>query len=307
MAIEYAIIVRNKTRLETLVERFNTRAQARFYIERSGGRFEDYEEEHQRFELALAEVQRQLSRHIRYKLVDRSFLPSFIFADNQAIIVIGQDGLVANTAKYANGRPIIGVNPDPERYDGVLLPFTPGSFLPAFEKVVLEQFVYTTASFAEARLNDGQRLMAFNDLFIGASTHISARYRIAYKNQQEDHSSSGVIVSTKAGSTGWMSSVFNMAFGIQAAVKAEPARSSALHLKSDQLLFAVREPFASRRSQTGIQMGLITRGQPLEIESYMTNYGVIFSDGIEKDFIHFNAGSRAVIGLAEEQAILVQP
>ena len=34
MRIEYAIIVKNKTRLETLIERFNTKEQAKFYIER---------------------------------------------------------------------------------------------------------------------------------------------------------------------------------------------------------------------------------------------------------------------------------
>jgi len=30
MSIEYAIIVKNKTRLESLIERFNTKAQAKF-------------------------------------------------------------------------------------------------------------------------------------------------------------------------------------------------------------------------------------------------------------------------------------
>ena len=39
MSIEYAIIVKNKTRLEALIERFNTKAQAKFYIERSRWRF----------------------------------------------------------------------------------------------------------------------------------------------------------------------------------------------------------------------------------------------------------------------------
>jgi hypothetical protein len=37
MSIDYAIIIKNKTRLETLVERFNTKQQAKFYIERQGG------------------------------------------------------------------------------------------------------------------------------------------------------------------------------------------------------------------------------------------------------------------------------
>ena len=52
MNVEYAIIVKNKTRLETLIERFNTRDQAKFYIERLGGNFEDYVVEHDVFNLA---------------------------------------------------------------------------------------------------------------------------------------------------------------------------------------------------------------------------------------------------------------
>jgi hypothetical protein len=63
-------------------------------------------------------------------------------------------------------------------------------------------------------LNDGQRLLAFNDLFIGASSHISARYKISFNQNSEEHSSSGLIVSTPAGSTGWLSSIFNMAYGV---------------------------------------------------------------------------------------------
>ena len=65
MRIEYAIIVKNKTRLETLIERFNTKEQAKFYIERSGGNFVDYEIEHKNFHHSLSLVQRQLSKIVK--------------------------------------------------------------------------------------------------------------------------------------------------------------------------------------------------------------------------------------------------
>ena len=122
MSIEYAIIIKNKTRLESLIERFNTKAQAKFYIESSGGSFEDYENEDHNFHESLSSVQRQLSKIIKNKIVERVYLPSFIFNPNQVAIVIGQDGLVANAAKYVNQIPIIAVNPDFKRYDGALLP-----------------------------------------------------------------------------------------------------------------------------------------------------------------------------------------
>jgi hypothetical protein len=37
----------------------------------------------------------------------------------------------------------------------------------------------------------------------------------------------------------------------------------------------------------------------------MAEHGVIFSDGIEADFLAFNAGARATIGIAERQGLLV--
>jgi NAD kinase len=305
MSIEYAIIVKNKTRLETLVERFNTKAQAKFYIERSGGNFEDYEIEDGNFHASLSLVQRQLSKVVKNKIVERNFLPSFLFNEKQVVIVIGQDGLVANTAKYVNEIPIIAVNPDIERYDGFLLPFNPDNFIVAVQKVIANNFNAKTVTLAEATLNDGQRLLAFNDLFIGASSHVSARYKISYNNKTEEHSSSGIIVSTQAGSTGWLSSVFNMTFGMHKFIEKDNSKKKVAKLKDNQLLFAVREPFQSKKTQADLSAGILTSQTKLVLESYMPINGVIFSDGIETDFLSFNSGAIATIGTAKEKAKLV--
>jgi len=304
MKIEYAIIVKNKTRLESLIERFNTKAQAEFYIERSGGNFEDYEVEHETFQKSLVSLQTQLSKLIKNKMVERVYLPSFIFSEKNLIIVIGQDGLVANTAKYSKNCPIIAVNPDKNRYDGILLPFDTSDFIGGVENVISDRYNAKIVRFAEAKLNDGQRLLAFNDLFIGVSSHVSARYKISYNNQAEEQSSSGLIVSTQAGSTGWLSSVFNMAYGVTGLFEKDlkPKRPK---LKENELLFVVREPFQSVRTQIGITTGVIKDRQSLSIESLMPANGVIFSDGIETDFLKFNSGAIATIGIAEETAKLV--
>jgi hypothetical protein len=231
-------------------------------------------------------------------------LPSFIFSDKNLIIVIGQDGLVANTAKYSNNCPIIAVNPDKDRYDGILLPFDTSDFVHGVENVITNRYNAKTVRFAEAKMNDGQRLLAFNDLFIGVSSHVSARYTISYNNRKEEQSSSGLIVSTQAGSTGWLSSVFNMAYGVTGLFEKnlKPKRPK---LKDTELLFAVREPFRSVRTQIGITAGVIKSQQHLSIESLMPANGVIFSDGIETDFLKFNSGAIATIGIAKETAKLV--
>jgi NAD kinase len=305
MSVEYAIIIKNKTRLETLIERFNTKAQAKFYIERSGGDFNDYEREHEVFHQSLSTVQRNLSTVLKHKIVERSFLPSFIFNENQVIVTVGQDGLVANTAKYVKQIPMIAVNPDRERYDGVLLPFHPDTFLSAIDSVVTNNYKSKLTSFAEAKLNDGQRLLAFNDLFIGAASHVSARYQLTYKSKTEEHSSSGIIVSTQAGSTGWLSSIFNMSYGIHKFIEKNNSKKKYAKLQDSQLMFAVREPFASKRTQVETTAGIITEQAKLIIQSFMPNNGLIFSDGVEADFLKFNSGAIATIGIAEEKANLV--
>jgi NAD kinase len=304
MSVEYAIIVKNKTRLENLIERFNTKAQAQFYIERQGGSFDDYVIEHDTFHHSLNQIQTKLSVILKNKVVERSFLPNYLFSEKNVIIVVGQDGLVANTAKYSKGIPIIAVNPDKQRYDGVLLPFDTDNFINAVDNVITEKYQFQSMSFAEAKLNDGQRLLAFNDLFIGVDSHVSARYNISYNHKTEEQSSSGLLVSTKAGSTGWLSSVFNMAYGITGMFE-KNIQLKRPKLNENDLLFAVREPFQSIRTQTGITAGLLKKQQTLTIESLMPTNGIIFSDGVETDFLKFNSGTIATIGLANEKAKLV--
>jgi hypothetical protein len=254
----------------------------------------------------LSSLQQQLSGLIKYKIVERAFIPSYIFSPNNVIVVIGQDGLVANTAKYSRDVPIVAVNPDKSRYDGVLLPYDTENFIPAVESVIRNQYNFKVMRFAEARLNDGQRLLAFNDVFVGAASHVSARYKISFSGSSEEHSSSGLIVSTKAGSTGWLSSMFNMANGVTR-VFGKKVNTTPPALADDELLFVVREPFKSIRTNTSITTGIIRNAKSLSIESLMPNGGVVFSDGIENDFLKFNSGTIATIGLAEEKAIVVVP
>jgi NAD kinase len=306
MTIQHAIIITGKTRLAQLIERFNTRPQAKFYIEHSGGDFGLYEEEHEVFHKSLARVQRALSSVLKTTTIERGFLPSYLFTPRDAAIVVGQDGLVANAAKYVGAIPIIAVNPDPARYDGVLLPFTSEDFIGAVEAVKSGRYAVQEATMACAWLGDGQRLPAFNDLFIGHSSHVSARYRITFKERTEQHSSSGIIVSTPAGATGWLSSLFNMADGLCAAF-GRPASIDrpTLSRQAETLVFAVREPFISRTSQAELCAGVIEGKGELVVESLMPAGGVIFSDGVEADYLKFNSGAVARIGMSEERARLV--
>jgi NAD kinase len=301
------VLVTRKTRLEELIERFNTQAQAKFYIEHAGGDFSAYVAEHDAYQRSLETVRRSIEAGLKIQVMDRALVPTYLFSKQDLIVTLGQDGLVANTAKYVGGQPILAVNPDPQRFDGILLPFHPSDLRPHLERTLANTAPLRAITLAEAKLNDGQRLLAFNDLFIGAQSHISARYRIEFGENAENHSSSGIIVSTGAGSTGWLSSIFNETSGILLFLGGKPVTPMRLEWGEERLLFVVREPFLSRHSQAGIVAGILLPRAPLRLESQMPTAGVIFSDGVEADHLDFNSGAIATIGIAPEKANVVVP
>jgi NAD kinase len=302
---EKIVLVTRKTRLAELIERFNTLGQAKFYIEHAGGNFQEYQLEDEAYKQSADVVRRSVDLGLKVQEIDRGLVPTFTFLPEDLVVTLGQDGLVANTAKYVGKQPIIAVNPDQERFDGILLPFLPGQTGRALEEVISGKCRMRSVTLAEARLNDGQRLLAFNDLFLGAQTHISARYRIRWAKAEEPQSSSGVLVSTGAGTTGWVSSVFNMASGVASLAGGHTVKPMRLDWEDRRLLFVVREPFISRHSKANIVAGIVEQQQALELESLMPSGGVIFSDGVEADFLQFNSGSSVIVKAAAETAQLV--
>lgn len=317
MNYEKIVIVTRETRLDGLVRRFNTRSQAKFYVNQSlkqaqssGETNQDFglfETEHNTYVSAVEFVKEQLRQNYKLQVIDRSFLPNYIFSPHDIVVTIGIDGLVVNTAKYLTGQPLIAINPDPDHIDGILLPFRVTDAYTAVENVSNGRETYKQITMAKASLNDGQSLQAFNDLFIGASSHVSARYRLGYQEPRETQSSSGIIVSTGAGSTGWISSVFNLTNGVNRSYqpKNKPLQTPNISWEDETLLFAVREPFISKTTSAQMVTGSITKHQPLVIESQMEQNGVIFSDGVESDFLAFNAGTTATITIAEQKTNLV--
>ncbi len=297
------ILVTRKTRLQELIERFNTWPQARFYLEHNQVDAQDYLDEHDLYNARIRAAESLLRPLGPLQILDRGFLPSYQFGKNDIVIVVGQDGLVANTLKYLDGQPVIGVNPDPARFDGKLLPFQIGDLESALAKTLDGEGERKQVTFAEATTNLGQRMLAVNDLFIGPKSHISARYRLDWSDRSELQSSSGIIVSTGFGSTGWFQSVLAGAIGV-AGVDSHPL-AEGFAWDSQRLQFAVREPFPSNTTGVDLVFGEVSNDQPLTLESLMPEHGVIFSDGIEADAIAFNSGCIARIGIASTRGLLV--
>jgi NAD kinase len=322
------ILVTRRTRLDELIARFNTEDQARFYVEHLGADFSDYQAEDQWYKQVAGAAENILSRLGRLQRLDRAYLPNFIFGAQDTVVVLGQDGLVANVLKDLDRQLLVGVNPDPGRWEGVLLPFTTPDLETVLPAVFNGKHRIRSVTMAKATLNSGETLYGVNDLFIGPRSHTSARYTIEIGGRSENHSSSGIIVSTGLGSTGWLRSVLTGATGIASSLSGQKRKfSGALsslsslssrqkrNLENDQgysfpwdsdyLYFSAREPWPSTTSGAEIVFGKITAESPLTLVSQMPEHGVIFSDGIETDFLKFNSGSCAVITLAERKGQIV--
>jgi NAD kinase len=290
------VLVSRKTRLQELVERFNTWPQAKFYLEHNQVDGQDYFDENAQYQQCLVEAEQALKALGRFQLLERSFLPNYQFSPDDIVVVIGQDGLVANTLKYLNGQPVIAINPDPKRWDGRLLPFEMGQLDSVVKRVMTDSMADKTITFAEASTNDGQRMLAVNDLFIGPQSHTSARYNLSWSDKTEMQSSSGVIISTGFGSTGWLQSILAGAHGVVGG--RSEAEINGFGWDKQRLQFAVREPFPSNTTGTELVFGQVQGAEKLTLESFMPENGVVFSDGIQGDYLAFNSGCIVTVGVS---------
>lgn len=301
------VLVTRHTRLEELIVRHNSLAQAKFYVEHLGADFGDYLAENEAYARSLRITVEALQSWGRYQILDRQMLTNFVFGPGDIVVALGQDGVVANTMKYLEGQPLVGLNPEPTRWDGVLLPFEPDDLGKVLAEVAADKRPVKAVTMAQTRLSDGQELRAVNDLFIGPRTHTSALYELDFDGKTEFQSSSGLIVSTGLGSTAWMKSLVtgSMAIARSLGIPKPNFNYEPMPWDTSQLQFAVREPFPSRASQTSLVFGRFDGNKPLRIRSRMPDNGVIFSDGIESDFLRFTAGMEAVISISPVQGRLV--
>jgi hypothetical protein len=223
----------------------------------------------------------------------RSELDRFLFAAGDVIAAVGQDGIIANVAKYLDGQPVVGVNPDPATIEGVLARIHPAHAAEALNAAAAGEASIEARTMVEARLDTGETLLALNEIFVGHRSHQSAVYDIHAGQNSERQSSSGLIVSTGTGASGWARSIMK---ATRWEVKIEPCMPEAI--------FFVREAWPSRTTSTHLLVGRVRPNAPLEIESRMEN-GVVFADGIEKDFLRFDWGARVSVRPADRTLSLV--
>lgn len=302
--LDRVIVITRRTAFEDLLVRHHSRAQVAFFLGSRGASIEEFEGAHAAYRRSLEAVAGAIPRELTREVVPRDLLPTFLFREQDLVVAVGPDGLVVNVAKYLDGQPILGVNPDATRVDGILARWAPEAAAARLPRLLRGEFQTDAITIARAATNDGQELLAVNDILVGRRDPVSARYAITYRGRTERQSSSGVLVATGCGSTGWMRSVVT---GAQAMTGGKPAIDIPFDWSASQLAFAVREPFPSKVTGTSIAVGVIRKGEELVVTSEMGEGGAIYSDGVVEDAVEFNAGTTVRIGVAAKSAKLIRP
>jgi len=290
------VVVHRRTELDELVARHGTRGQAGFFLASRGRSLDEVEERDALARGALATLARAIPIDWRQADVERADLDRFLFMPDDVIAVVGQDGLVANVAKYLDGQPVIGIDPEPGRNAGVLVPHGPDSFGQVLHEIVAGTARLEARAMVEAALDDGQTLVALNEVFVGHPSHQSARYRLRPDGADERQSSSGLIVSTGTGATGWCRSVWLQS-------------QSSLDLPEPdepRLVWFVREAWPSPATGISLVEGELANGQALRLVAE-TDGLVVFGDGIESDRLTLAWGQELAVRLSERTLRLARP
>ena len=287
-----AVVVHRATELTELVARHGTRQQAGFFLAGRGRSLDELVARHEAQEAALATVSAAIPLDWRRTTVERADLARFVFGPEDVVVAVGQDGLVANVAKYLSGQPVVGINPDPGRNPGVLVRHRPeaaAKLLPQARTAPAERLTMVRAS-----VDDGQTLLALNEVYAGHASHQSARYKLmAPGGGTERQSSSGLLAGTGTGCTGWCRSVW-----------LERHSTLALPAPADRAVcWFVREAWPSPATGTTLTEGLLPAGRSLTITAESDL--VVFGDGIETDQLTLSWGQRLEIRTADEVLFLV--
>lgn len=288
------VVAGRPTEWELLVARHGTPGQVKFFLETRGRDVDDVVERHHLHEAAVAAVERAIPTSWRRVRIRRAEMPTFLFEPDDIVIAVGQDGLVPNLAKYIDDQPVIGVNPDPLRYEGLLVRHGVGAVGEVLEATVLNRSEIESRTMVQASTDDGQTVVALNEVFVGHRSHQSARYTLLCGADEERQSSSGVVVATGTGATGWARSI-------------DRERHRHVDMPApveDRLVYFAREAWPSVSTGATITHGSLDRGRNLTIVSEMED-GVVFGDGMESDAIGFGWGQALVVEIAARRLRLV--
>ncbi|MCE1174984.1 MAG: hypothetical protein LWW77_10310 [Propionibacteriales bacterium] len=290
------VVAHRASELEVLVDRHGTRGQVEFFLRSRGRGLAEVQARHDALQQALADAGSAIDPDHRRAFVERGDLHRFAFEPEDVVVAVGPDGLVANVAKYLDGQPVVGVDPEPGRNAGVLVhPRTEG-LAQLLIDVVAGRVGMQERAMVRASVDDGEVLDALNDIYLGDIGHQSSRYRLQLMDgRSESQSSSGLVVASGTGATGWAASIARERVDVTVPLP---------HQESAELAWFVREAWPSPFSGTSLTAGGLSVGEELEVVVQSDSL-VAFGDGMEVDRLRPGWGQTVRLAVSPKRLSLV--
>ena len=308
MKLERVYIACKKTTLEFLQERYG----------------QDYPRQVGLFDLDIDEVESEHEEHYRTldSLVDalreagieprvlaRRIYLTGSFDGSDLVVSFGGDGEMLDVSRYITGsEPVLGIR-STSRSRGYLLLSPALGFRDMAARLVGGDFRVESWTRIKGVLENGFHRIedhALNEVYAGDRFSVgTSRYTLRIDDREERHRSSGVLVVTGTGSTGWYANIVKNDGGGFGYGRPFPRTSV-------QLRYLVRDPI--RIDELELTHGAIEPGMDFSIKSTMNSDGVLSFDCSKISYENpraypFNRGSVVTLGISNRplQVIRMEP
>ncbi len=290
-----------RTKWERDVERFGSAREARRIYRLQNHIFRRVYSSHVRQQRAIQQLQEALQG--RADFIYREDLNADLVLQYNALVSMGGDNHFIYVARFAGPRPVIGINSDPRTSSGALVHFNTESFLACTKNPLFpDRFETWTMIEGVIHYPDGRVVHTgpcISETGIrNAFADAMSRYYIRINDEEwEEQKSSGLLLSTGAGSTGW----FHNCLPHTMQIYEDPT------FARDEQIFRLvaREPGFYKQHYYRYLYRTLGRGDILEIISEMD--GTIIVDAQPETSFSFDPGCRAQFRLSDNHLVVAVP
>jgi len=207
------------------------------------------------------------------------------------VIAVGGDGTFLKIAHFIFDKtPVLGVNSNPKYKEGFFMVAEKKDFGKKFRKVLRRNYKIKKIQRLEAYVNNKKvSELALNEFYISSGKeYLTARYSLSLKGKRERQKSSGILISTAAGTNAWIKS----------------AGGKILPLNSNKFEYLVREPYCGKITmKCGLVNGILNKNEKIGIVFEMGN-GILIADSLSREY-KFKAGQKIMIKMSNKPLYVV--
>ena len=228
---------------------------------------------------------------ISYILSKREKLNKKLFQNKDWVISVGGDGTFLRTSHFIFDKtPVLGVNSDPKYKEGFFMTAAKKDFKRKFKRILNNDYKTKKLQRLEAYIGNKKiSELALNEFYIASKKqHHTARYFLLLRWKKEKQKSSGVLVSTAAGSKAWIKS----------------AGGKILPLNSNKFEYLVREPYCGKVSaKCYLVNGILSKNERIGV-IFEGGNGIITADSLSREH-KFKARQKVMVKMSKKPLYLV--